>query len=229
MKMTWKFLFALLMAVSLTACSSGSAPSYSALPGSTAGLSGSSALASAKTGGDTIAPQDLLEIEVFKVPDLSKEVRVDDSGKITLPLIGSVQASGLTASRLEQSIAASLEKDYMRNPQVKVLVKESNSNNVTVGGAVNKPGIYPLKSNTTVSQAIAMAEGLSPLAVKDNVTVFRNDKPYTVQLEAINNGQIPDPVVMAGDKIQVHVNGTKEALRDYGSVGNLISPFTLFR
>ncbi len=227
MKITWKFLLPLFAAVTLAGCSSG-APTYAALPGSTASAATAS-LPTGTSGSDRIAPQDLLEIDVFKVPDLTKEVRVDDNGNITLALIGTVHAEGLSASQLEKQIATRLEKDYMRNPQVNVLVKEATGSKVTVSGSVRKPGVYALAGDTTLTQAIALAEGLDRLAVKDNVTVFRNGKPYTVQLEAINRGQLPDPVVIAGDRIQVHSSATKEAVQDYGGLGGLLSPFGLLR
>lgn len=89
--------------------------------------------------------------------------------------------------------------------------------------------MYALAGDTTLTQAIAQAEGLSRLAIKDNVTVFRNNKPYTVRLEDVNMGRVADPVVIAGDKIQVHTSATKEAVQDYGGVGGLLSPFGLLR
>lgn len=227
MKMTWKLLFPLFAAVTLAACSN-NVPQHTALPGSTVSTEMAS-LPTGTSGSDRIAPQDLLEIDVFKVPDLSKEVRVDDGGNITLALIGTVRAQGLSASQLEKQIAARLEKDYMHNPQVNVRVRESTASRVTVSGAVNRPGVYPLAGDTTVTQAIALAEGLSRLAVKDKITVFRSGKPYTVALEDVNLGRMVDPIVMAGDKIQVHTSATKEAVADYGGVGGLLSPFGMFR
>ncbi|WMP17917.1 polysaccharide biosynthesis/export family protein [Thiothrix lacustris] len=227
MKVTWKLVFPFLAAMILSACSN-NIPMHEALPGSTASIA-SASLPTGTSGSDRIAPQDLLEIDVFKVPDLSKEVRVDDNGNITLALIGTVHAQGMSASQLEQQIATRLEKDYMHNPQVNVLVKESTASKITVSGAVNKPGVYPLAGDTTLTQAIALAEGLSHLAVKDNVTVFRNGKPYTVLLSEVEMGKIADPVVIAGDKIQVHTSAAKEAVQDYGGVGGLLSPFTLFK
>ncbi|MEB4592726.1 polysaccharide biosynthesis/export family protein [Candidatus Thiothrix sp. Deng01] len=223
MKMMWKYLFTLLMVAALAACSGG-APTYSTLPAATVAASGGS-LPTGTSGSDRIAPQDLLEIDVFKVPDLSKEVRVDDNGNITLALIGTVHAEGLSASQLERQIASRLEKDYMHNPQVNVLVKASTANTVTVSGAVKKPGVYPLAGDTTVTQAIALAEGLDHLAVKDNITLFRNNKPYTVRLEDINQGKMQDPIVMAGDKIQVHTSGLKEGM---DNVRGFVAPFTFF-
>lgn len=230
MNNAWKLLLTLAFSSMMAACSSGAAPQYETLTANTA-ISPVKAISSpvGKSASDAIAAQDLLDIEVFKVPDLSKEVRVDENGNITLPLIGTVRASGLNPSKLESVIASRLEKDYMNNPQVNVLVKESNSNNITVGGAVNTPGVYPLTGDVTVTQAIAMAQGLSRLAIKDNVTLTRNGKPFSVPLEAITQGKMEDPLVLAGDKIFVHTSGTKEAIQDYGGIGGLLSPFGMIR
>lgn len=230
MKNAWKLLLALTFSATLAACSSGAAPQYETLSSSTAVSASVKPMAPiGRSASDAIAPQDLLEIDVFKVPDLSKEVRVDEGGNITLALIGTVRAAGLSPAKLENVIASRLEKDYMNNPQVNVLVKESNSNNITVGGAVNTPGIYPLTGDVTVTQAIAMAQGLSRLAVKDRVTLTRNGKPFTVPLQAISQGKMEDPLVLAGDKIFVHTSGTKEALQDFGGLGGILSPFGLLR
>lgn len=234
MKYAWKWLFVALMLASLAACStvtSIDAPRHAALPENAAVVTTASpsgnvmALPVTASGSDKIAPQDLLEIEVFKVPDLSKEMRVDDAGNITMPLIGTVKAAGLTASQLEQQIAAKLAKDYMHNPQVSVLVRESMGGRVTVSGAVRKPGMYPISGGTTVTQAIALAEGLDRLAARDVITVFRDGKPYSVPYEAITKGQAPDPLVMVGDKIQVHVSGVKEGV---DNIRGFIAPFTFF-
>lgn len=228
MKSMWKLVSALLLAAILTGCSVASGtPQHAALPGSTvnSATAGLAALPVGTSGSDRIAPQDLLEIEVFKVPDLSKEMRVDDSGNITLALIGTVKAAGLTASQLEKQIASRLEKDFMHNPQVSVLVRESMGGRVTVSGAVRRPGIYPVTSSTTITQAIAQAEGLDRLAARDTITVFRDGTPYSVQYEAVTKGQLPDPLVMAGDKIQVHTSAVKEGA---DNIRGFIAPFTFF-
>lgn len=232
MKSMWKLVSAALLAVVLSGCSVvDNTPKHAALPTSTANTyvtapsGGLAALPTGTSGSDRIAPQDLLEIEVFKVPDLSKEMRVDDSGNITMALIGTVKAAGLTASQLEKQIATRLAKDFMHNPQVSVLVRESMGGRVTVSGAVRRPGIYPITSGTTLTQAVAQAEGLDRLAARDTVTVFRDGQAYSVQYEAVTKGQQPDPLVMAGDKIQVHTSAVKEGA---DSVRGFIAPFTFF-
>ena len=99
-----------------------------------------------------IGPLDVLDVSVFKVPELSKSVQVADSGSINLPLVGEVQASGRTAQEMERDIAAKLGAKYLRNPQVTVYVKEYNSQRVTIEGAVKKPGVYPIKGKTSLLQ-----------------------------------------------------------------------------
>lgn len=221
MKLVRKFLLAAFAVMFMSACASNNAPQYAELP-----MAGKSLSAQGTSNSDVIAPQDLLEIEVFKVPDLTKSVRVEDNGKITLPLIGAIQASGKSASQLEKTIAQHLAKDYMHNPQVSVFVRESTRNRVTVSGAVNRPGVFPIAGDTTLTQVIAQAEGLSRLAVKETVTVFRNKQPHTVRLEEINQGKKSDPVVMAGDKIHVHTSETYDKLDRYG---RFIAPFGFLR
>ncbi|HPY42611.1 MAG TPA: polysaccharide biosynthesis/export family protein, partial [Thiolinea sp.] len=83
-----------------------------------------------EAGSDLIGEQDLLDIAVFKVPDLTRSVRVDGQGYITYPLVGKLRAQGLRPAQLEQKLASLLEKSYMHNPQVTVLVKESTQNRV---------------------------------------------------------------------------------------------------
>ena len=95
-----------------------------------------------------IGPQDLLDISVFQVPDLSKTVKVNASGQISMALIGVVQAGGKTVSELEDEIASKLNAKYLQSAQVSVFVKEANSQQVTVDGAVEKPGKVTLDGQT---------------------------------------------------------------------------------
>jgi polysaccharide export outer membrane protein len=91
-----------------------------------------------------IGPQDVLDISVSQVEELSKPVTVDTSGKILLPLVGQIPAAGRTPAELSGDIATALKKNYMKDPQVVVSLKESQLQKVTVDGAVIQPGVYPL-------------------------------------------------------------------------------------
>jgi polysaccharide export outer membrane protein len=168
---------------------------------------------STKPGSYIIGPMDVLQITVYKSPDLSKVVPVAEDGSINLPLIGATPAAGKTASELEREIQKRLDAEYMRSPQTNVMVKEYNSRRVTVEGAVNTPGVFGLRGRDTLEQAIAKAGGVDRGVSSDSVTVFRNVNgartmiPY--DLAAIRNGQAEDPEVVAGDVIVVGENAAK--------------------
>ena len=159
-----------------------------------------------------IGPFDLLKIEVFQADELSSEERVSEDGFVAMPLIGNVQVSGLTPREAEQAIAERLKKNYLQNPQVDVFVAEYASQKVTVTGHVKQPGVFPLTGQTTLMQAIALAGGPDEIADKDEIVVFRNQpgsgvKAYVVDLSAIEEGKIADPVVAAGDRVVVPKSG----------------------
>lgn len=122
-----------------------------------------------------IGPEDVLDITVWKNADLSKTVQVRPDGRISLPLIGDVPAVSRTSSQLTEEIASRL-KAYMENPTVSIVVKEVNSYSIYVLGEVAKPGKYPLKSKTTLLQAITLASGFTPVASRNKIVVFRFGK-----------------------------------------------------
>lgn len=122
-----------------------------------------------------MGPEDVLEITVWKNADLSKQVQVRPDGRISLPLIGDVSAVGRTAAQLTEEISARL-KSYMENPTVSILVREVNSYQIYVLGEVNAPGKYPLKSKTTLLQAITIAHGFTQVAARNKIVVFRFGK-----------------------------------------------------
>lgn len=124
------------------------------------------------TSDYTIGPEDVLEITVWRNTDLSKVVAVRPDGRISLPLIGDIGAAGRTAAELSGAIAEKL-KEFKENPQVSIVVKEVNSYAIYVLGEVTKPGKYPLKSKTTLLQAITLASGFTPAAARNKIVVFR--------------------------------------------------------
>lgn len=124
------------------------------------------------TSDYTIGPEDILEISVWRNADLSKIVEVRPDGRISLPLIGDVTAVGRTASQLADTISAKL-KDYKENPQVSIVVKEVHSYVIYVLGEVAHPGKFPLKSKTTLLQAVTIAGGFTPVAARNKIVVFR--------------------------------------------------------
>jgi polysaccharide export outer membrane protein len=155
-----------------------------------------------------IGPDDLLQIVVWKNESLSKEVRVRPDGKITLPLINDVQAGGMTPSILRDVISKRLEK-FVEVAGVTVIVKEINSAKVSVLGQVRKPGIYPLRSDLTVLDAIAMAEGFNEFAATDRMVIIRKNGKEThwirVDYDDILRGRISEDrlFLAAGDTLVV--------------------------
>jgi len=127
-----------------------------------------------------IGNDDVLAISVWKEPDLSKQIPVRSDGRISLPLVGEVQAEGRTPPQLEQEITAKL-KSYITNPQVTVIVQQINSQKFNILGQVNKPGSYPLTTGTTIVDAIATAGGFRDFAKKKSIYVLR-ESPGTGQI-----------------------------------------------
>lgn len=180
-----------------------------------------------------VGPSDLIEISVFQVPELSKTVRVGARGNLTLPLIGEIQAGGLTAQQLEALIASKLRENYLQDPQVSVFIKEYISQRVTVEGAVNKPGVFPISGKTTLLQAIAMAGGLDKLADPNDIKLFRDRKDGTREtipydLELIREGESPDPVLSTSDVVVVGKSGARSTIKDISETLRDISIFGLF-
>jgi polysaccharide export outer membrane protein len=120
-----------------------------------------------------VGPGDKLRIEVYKDPQLSQSLQVRPDGKITLPLVGDVEAVGLTPMALRDTIAASL-KEYMTNPVVTVIVVEASAATAYVVGEVNQPGAVTLQGGQlTVLQALALAGGLKDFADSKNIRILR--------------------------------------------------------
>ena len=121
-----------------------------------------------------IGNDDVLAINVWKEPDLTRQLPVRSDGKISLPLIGDVQAAGRTPSQLEQDITDRL-KAFIANPQVAVIVQQINSLKFNILGQVARPGAYSLTTGTTIVDAIAVAGGFKDFAKKKGVYVLRQN------------------------------------------------------
>lgn len=165
-----------------------------------------------------IGPLDVLEISVFRVPELSTTVQVADTGTINLPLIGEVPASGRTAKEVEQDVTTRLGEKYLQNPQVTVFIKEYNARRFTVDGSVKKPGVYPLRGRTSLLQAITIAEGLDNDRASGDVVVFRQVNGQRTaarfNLNEIRDGTAKDPLIESGDVIIVDDSTAKVVLHN---------------
>ena len=125
-----------------------------------------------------IGNDDVLAINVWKEPDVSRSIPVRSDGKISLPLVGEVQATGRTPLKLEEEIAARL-KNYIAEPEVTVIVQQINSQKFNILGMVNKPGSYVINNSATVLDAIALAGGFRDFAKQKSIYILRQDADGT--------------------------------------------------
>jgi len=123
-------------------------------------------------GSYVIGDDDVLSVSVWKELDLTKVISVRSDGKISLPLVGDVQAAGRTPAQLAADLTAALS-GFITDPQVTVIVQEIKSRNFNILGQVTKPGSYPLTGDTTVVDAVALAGGFKDFAKKKAIYVVR--------------------------------------------------------
>jgi len=154
-----------------------------------AGRSDAAPAATTSDENFVIGPDDVLAIDVWKEPNLSRAFPVRSDGKITLPLIGELQASGKTPRQLQEEIASKLQK-YVSEPEVTVIVQEIRSHRFNILGQVTKPGSYLLTSSTTVLDAIAMAGGFRDFAKKKSIYVLRQNPDSTQQRLPFNYNEV---------------------------------------
>lgn len=189
----------------------------------------------ASLGADyRIGPNDLLDVEVFDVPDLKRTVRVNSSGQISLALVGNVTVAGASAQQAEELIAEKYAGKYLQNPQVSVFIREFTTQRITIEGAVAKPGIYPVTGQVTLLRALALAGGGAAYADLSEIMVFRvapegNKTTQTYDLTKVRAGELPDPPVLADDVIVVKRDPVRAALRDslFRDVIDSINPFSV--
>jgi polysaccharide export outer membrane protein len=155
-----------------------------------------------------IGAQDVLDINVWKEPDVSRTVPVRPDGKISLPLLNDVQAAGLTPAQLAAQVTDSLKK-YVTNPQVTVIVTVINSQRVYILGEVTRPGAFPLIPGMSVLQALSSAGGFTQFAKVKSIFVrrFENGKEekFPFNYREVIGGKKPeqDILLKAGDTIVV--------------------------
>ena len=180
-----------------------------------------------------IGPFDKLIIDVFGIEELSKrEVQVDASGRISFPLVGTVNVSGKTPGETESLLAERLRLAHVREPQVTVNLKETLSQFVTVEGTVQKPGLYPVLGHMTLLRAIATAQGTTEFSRVDDVVIFRTVKgkqfAALYNLNAIRHGAYSDPDVYANDVVTVGDNHARRLFKDYlTTFGALAGPLVI--
>ena len=189
----------------------------------------------APTGADLVAattpyrvgPLDKLSIEVFGVPDLSGKFQTDAGGRLSMPLIGEVNAAGETPNELAHAIADRLSTHYVRDPQVTVNLEETTSQVFTVDGQVTQPGSYPVVGEMSLMRAVAIAKGASEFARLDDVVVFRTVDGKSMaalyNLGAIRDGVYPDPKIYAHDIIVVGDSKSRRMFQQFIQITPLLT------
>jgi polysaccharide export outer membrane protein len=174
-----------------------------------------------------IGPLDTIQVDVFSVPDLSREMQVDASGRIAMPLAGTIDARGKTAAELAQTVDAALRARYVRNPEVTVNIKSSVSQVVTIDGQVVEPGLYPVTNQMTLLRVIASAKGLSEFARQEDVVILRTVGNRRMaglyNVAAIRQGAYDDPAVFANDVIVVGDSPQRRLFRDFVALSPLLA------
>ena len=180
--------------------------------------------------GYRIAPMDTLAIKVFKMPDLSGDYEVDLTGQISMPLIGSIPATDVTTAQLDERLTEKLGEKYLEHPDVSVAIKSSSRRSVTVDGAVNRAGSFPVNGPMTLMQAVAAAGGTGPEANARRVAIFRQisgkRQAAAFDLTSIRRGEMEDPPVYAGDIVVIDGSQIKAVQKQ---LMNSLPIFSVFR
>lgn len=197
----------LFMLAALLGAASAAVAQDAAKAANTDAIAAAAARATASTADYEIGPEDVLDISVWKNPELSRKVPVRPDGRISLPLVNDIQAAGLTPTQLRQQLAARLA-EFVPTPEVSVVVSEVQSYKVSVVGAVKTPGRFSLRSAATVLEALALAQGLTEFANKERIVVLRQNGatqqrlPFNYRKVADGNEQ-ENFLLKAGDIIVV--------------------------
>lgn len=174
-----------------------------------------------------IGPLDTIEVDVFNVAELSREIQVDASGRISMPLIGTIDARGKTADELAKAVEDSLRTRYVRNPEVTINIKNSVSQVVTIDGQVVEPGLYPVTNQMTLLRAVASAKGMTEFARQDDVVILRTVNGRKMaglyNINAIRRGAYDDPPIYANDVVVVGDSPQRRLFRDFVSVAPLLA------
>lgn len=198
---------------------------------STVGLSTPDTTSIVRSNDLRIAPLDILEVRVFGVEQLNGTYQVDPGGEIKMPLVGVTKAEGLTIFDLAANLETRLAT-FVRDPQVSIRISEAYGQELTVEGAVGKPGVYPVRGSMTLLQALAVSGGPTEVADKRRVLVFRTiegqKRAAAFDLEAIRRGNASDPPVYGNDIIIVDGSETKASYRELLRAIPLIGLFVMY-
>jgi polysaccharide export outer membrane protein len=176
-----------------------------------------------------IGPLDVIRVEVFGAPELTREAEVDAAGNFSVPLAGAVQAAGRTPAELSGAISTALQGRYLKNPQVSVNIVKAKAKTFTVDGAVKAPGNYPIVGKMTLQQALATAQGADQIANLNNVVIFRTvNSQKTAALFSVKDiraGRLEDPQIYGNDIVIVGESAGRRFFRDFGNMFPILGTF----
>jgi polysaccharide biosynthesis/export protein len=180
-----------------------------------------------------LAPGDEIAVQVFQEPDLSvARTRIDESGMVSLPLLGEMRAADLTAAQFGTQVAGRLGQRYLRNPKVTVSVLSAVVAEASVEGEVNAPGVFPIRRDETLLRTLARARSPTRTARNDEVFVFRRVNGQRLgarfDLDQIRTGRAADPRILGGDVVVVGYSSAKGRFRDFLQAAPLLNLFTVF-
>jgi len=167
----------------------------------------------ATVGATLIQPNDKLTIDVYKNPDLSRQVTVQPDGLISISLVQSIQAAGLTPAQLKMELEKRL-KEYLEVPTVTVIIDAIQSYRVYVTGKVQKPGVIVSERPLTVLQALSLAGGFQEYAKKDQITIVRTISPQ------VGRGQQDIKYPFDHDRV---IDGSKQAQNIFLLSGDVVN------
>ncbi len=221
-------LVALLLGFCLAGCVRGVAPGVERNPASFAAPDAPDR--SAVGESYRLGALDTVSVSVFQVPDVTGDYQVDPTGNLNMPLIGRVIAQGQTLTQLQSTIREKYGAKYLQNPDVRVEIKSAVSQRITVDGAVNQPGIYPISGDTSLVQAIATAKGTTGDALVSRVVIFRKingeREGAVFDLRRIRRGEQTDPPVYGNDVVVVDGSRVRQTYRDLISTLPLVGLFS---
>lgn len=178
-----------------------------------------------------IGPFDTIDVQVFQEPDLTSEnVQVDASGRVRLPLVGEVTASGKSAMDLSRELESLYGERYLVRPQITVNITSVVTQKVIVQGEVNSPGVYPIKGSASLLETFSLAGGETQLAALDKVVVLRTIDGQSMgaifDVASIRRAEAPNPAIYASDVVIVGHSNARGLYRDLLAALPLINVFS---
>ncbi|GMN01975.1 hypothetical protein MTsPCn3_07050 [Erythrobacter sp. MTPC3] len=207
-------------AIALTACASTPDPVIGASVTTPQNDLGQAGYSWQRPNTYNLRPSDKISVNVFREPDFSLEaVQIGVEGSVSLPMLGSIPAAGMTAKQFEEDLTRRLAAAGLKTPMVSVNIAEYASHLVTVEGAVSEPGVYQFQPGARLSSAIAMAKGPERTANTQQIAVFR-ESPNGIMVakfdyQQVSQGTMLDPVLMPSDRVVVGTSGLSVFWKDF--------------